>query len=701
MQRWPLFARWWMPALLSIAVLAGEPVALAQKQAGKQKPAQRKSSSVPKNPFPNRIKVPDNILDGGVEWLNTSGEIKLRDLRGKIVLLDFWTYCCINCIHVLPDLKRLEKKYPNELVVIGVHSAKFENEKQSENIRQAIVRYEIEHPVVNDANMTLWRKFGTRSWPTLAIMDPEGHYLGSQPGEGSGQLFDEIIKRLIQYHKAKGTLDTTPIRFDLERAKLPPMPLKYPGKILADADSQRLFISDSNHNRIVISDLNGKLIDVVGTGQIGAANGGYDEATFDHPQGMALLKETLYVADTENHLIRTIDLKQRRVATLAGTGKQDRRRTSGGKLRATALNSPWALQVVKDRLYIAMAGPHQLWSHRLNSDVITVFAGSGREDVTNGSRKASAFAQPSGLATNGNALFVVDSEGSSVRNVPLSAKTPITTLVGTSELPNGQSLFAFGDTDGVGDVARLQHPLGVAYQDGQLFIADSYNHKIKTIDLKSKRCQTWLGTGKPGSKLKPSELSEPAGLSIAGDTLYIADTNNHRICRAHIKTAKMSVMTIAGLTPPRPAAPTTSAIDDSLPSVKLPTMTIAAKQQIPVQVTFKLPAGFKLNQQAPTTYRVRVLDGPGLLDPKATAGQLQAKRTGETVQFDLPLSKATGQSTIDVQVTYVYCRDGVGGVCKFNTARWTIPIRVAANAKQNQLTLTATTPGAAVDPPAP
>ncbi|MEO2035799.1 MAG: NHL domain-containing thioredoxin family protein, partial [Planctomycetaceae bacterium] len=552
----------------------------------------------------------------------------------------------------------------------------------------AIVRHEIEHPVVNDANMTLWRKFGTRSWPTLAIMDPEGHYLGSQPGEGSADLFDDIIQRLIRYHKANGTLDTTPIRFDLERTKLPPMPLKFPGKILADADSQRLFISDSNHNRIVIADLNGKLIDVVGTGQIGAKNGGYDTATFDHPQGLSLLNETLYVADTENHLIRTIDLKKRSVTTLAGTGKQDRRRTSGGKLKTTALNSPWALQIVGDRLYIAMAGPHQLWSHKLNSTVISVFAGSGREDVTNGSRKASAFAQPSGLATDGSALFVVDSEGSSVRSVPFSTKTPITTLVGTSELPNGQSLFAFGDQDGVGNAVRLQHPLGVAYRAGQLFIADTYNHKIKRIDLESNRCQTWLGTGKSGSKLKPVELSEPAGLSIAGDTLYIADTNNHRICRANVKTAEVTVLTIDGLTPPASAKPAPT-FDASTPSIKLPPITMAAKQQIPVQVKFQLPEGFKLNKQAPTTYQVRVLDGPGLLAPQATAGQQQATRTGEVVHFNLPLAKSAGQSTIDLQVTYVYCRGGVGGLCKFSTARWTVPIRIAGDAKLTGLTLTA------------
>ncbi|MFN8711180.1 MAG: thioredoxin family protein, partial [Planctomyces sp.] len=132
----------------------------------------------PEDPFAGAMVVPDGILDGGAEWLNTSRPLSIRDLRGKIVLIDFWTYCCINCMHVLPDLKYLEEKYPDQLVVIGVHSAKFENEKLSQNIRDAIQRYEIRHPVVNDNEMLIWRKFGTRAWPTLALIDAEGRYIG-------------------------------------------------------------------------------------------------------------------------------------------------------------------------------------------------------------------------------------------------------------------------------------------------------------------------------------------------------------------------------------------------------------------------------------------------------------------------------------------------------------------------------------------
>ncbi|OYW24539.1 MAG: hypothetical protein B7Z55_01850 [Planctomycetales bacterium 12-60-4] len=312
------------------------------------------------NPFPKR--VPAVELEGGVEWLNTSGPITLKDLRGKVVLLDFWTYCCINCMHVLPDLAYLEEKYPDELVVIGVHSAKFDNEKETGNIRKAILRYEIAHPVINDAEMIVWRKFAVRAWPTLVLIDPEGYYCGFVSGEGNRELLVKVIDRLIAYHRAKRTLDETPVHFDLERLKQPATPLRFPGKVLADAASNRLFISDSNHNRIVVTTLDGQLLDVIGSGTLGRTDGAFDAAQFDHPQGMALVGNQLYVADTENHLIRVVDLENKQVGTFAGTGEQGHARSGSGPLREVGISSPWDILHLEGVLYIAMAGPHQLWS---------------------------------------------------------------------------------------------------------------------------------------------------------------------------------------------------------------------------------------------------------------------------------------------------------------------------------------------------
>ncbi len=638
------------------------------------------------NPFPGRFPAPS--LEGGTEWFNTTGEIDIRELRGKVVLLDFWTYCCINCIHILPDLKYLEKKYADQLVVIGVHAAKFDNEKDSDNIRDAILRYEIEHPVVNDANGVIAEKYLFRAWPQLVLVDPEGQFVGLQTGEGIRDLFDTVIGKVVEYHRAKGTLDETPVRFDLERDDVEPTPLRYPGKVLADEAGGRLFISDSNHNRIVISSLDGRLLDVIGSGVIGNADGGFEKATFDHPQGMALVGETLYVADTENHLLRAVDLEARTVATLAGTGVQSQMRTNGGTLRETALNSPWALIELDGVLYIAMAGPHQLWQHRLGSDTIEVFAGNGREDILDGPLEFSSLAQPSGITTDGTALYFVDSEGSAVRKATAGARGAVTTIVGAHDLERGRSLFEFGDIDGVGDNVRLQHPLGIVFHDGLLYVADAYNHKIKVVDPATRESRTWIGTGETGAATSPVQLSEPAGLTVAGETLFVADTNNHRILAVNLSTREAREFAVDGLSPPeRTTAPR--------PATPGPAPTEVAQQRVKpgkslrFTINFELPEGFKLNKLGPVTYTLNAAGEQGLIEAdqlnvkgEATAGELEAT-------IEVPLTEQSGAGTFELALSYTYCREGTGGVCRFARQAWSVPVEVASDATADAVTLDA------------
>lgn len=641
----------------------------------------------PANPFPGAVDVPPGILDGGTEWLNTSGPIDLKELRGKVVLLDFWTYCCINCIHVLPDLKFLENKYEKELVVIGVHSAKFDNEKLSDNIRDAILRYEIKHPVVNDSEMLIWRKFGTRAWPTLALIDPEGKYIGSQGGEGNREIFDAVIEKLVTYHRAKGTLDETPIVFDLEQNRAAKTPLRYPGKILADASSDRLFISDSNHNRIVVTDLNGELQFTIGSGQIGAANGDFNAAQFDHPQGMALVGSDLYVADTENHMIRRIDLETKTVSTLAGTGKQGKPRVVDGDLQTTDLNSPWDLLHVDGTLFIAMAGPHQIWAHDLGTTTIRVHAGNAREDVINGRLTASSFAQPSGLAldASNDFFYVADSEGSSIRKVSVEMDGVVTTIAGTSELPRGQSLFAFGDVDATGSEARFQHPLGVAVHDGGVLVADSYNHKIRRIDLSSGDVTTWLGTGKAGDATSPVQLSEPAGLSVAGDFLYIADTNNHRICRANLTTKDFEVISLNGVTAPKP--PATRRVPDLQVAQAVDVQMLKLTDNANVQVNLNVPEGFKLNSLAPVTWELFQIDGDQIVAPSALEGRTEATITDGKATMSIPLTGIPGTATLAIEMSYGFCDEEKGNICRLATTVWKFSLSVAEEHEATSLTL--------------
>ncbi len=324
---WPtLPSRLLLSALLLClaVVLAGAGLSPAAEDKPTAKPAAQDAAgdeeAPAENPFQRRIPCPD--LTGGIDWINTAGPLELKDLRGKFVILDFWTYCCINCMHILPELKKLEEEFPNELVVIGVHSAKFEGEKDSENITDAVMRYEIKHPVVNDAKHAIWDRLGVRSWPTVAVVDPEGQVVYARNGEFKAEDMAAILKLGIPYYRKKGTLDETPVRFDLAADHATATPLRFPGKVLADAASDRLFIADSNHNRIVIAKLDGTLVDVVGSGAIGTADGDFTSAQFNHPQGMVLDGNTLYVADTENHMLRKVDLAKKSVTTIAGRGAQ-------------------------------------------------------------------------------------------------------------------------------------------------------------------------------------------------------------------------------------------------------------------------------------------------------------------------------------------------------------------------------------------
>ncbi len=529
------------------------------------------------HPFPHRAAAPP--LTGGVGWFNTSKPVELKQLRGKFVLLDFWTYCCINCMHILPELKKLEQAYPNDLVVIGVHSAKFDAEQDSKNIIEAVQRYEIEHPVVNDANHKIWDAYDVSSWPTLVVIDPEGQVVAINSGEIEFKDLDRFMKESLPYYKAKGLMNAKPLTFELEADKAEQTPLRFPGKILADEAGGRLFIADSNHHRLVIAKLNGALLDVIGAGQLGAADGDYATARFNRPQGMALVGETLYVADTENHLLRKIDLKTRQVSTIAGTGKQarggwpgpgaplDPQADSGkqppqrfvGPPKTTAISSPWDLIALKDNLYIAMAGVHQIWKMPLDQSEIGPYAGNNREDVVDGPLLPprpfelgfASFAQPSGLATDGKSLFVADSEGSSIRAVPLDPSKEVSTIVGTSRLMS-ERLFTFGDVDGRGRAVRLQHCLGVAYHEGKIYIADSYNDKIKSLDPATATVKTLAGEKRTDKNAATNTFREPGGLAYAAGKLYVADTNNQRIRTIDLnQTNRVATLEIVGLKPPR------------------------------------------------------------------------------------------------------------------------------------------------------
>ena len=620
-----------------------------------------------------RFRAPE--LDGGVAWLNTAGPLRLRDLRGKIVLLDFWTLCCINCMHMLPDLAKLEKKYPNELVVVGVHSAKFDNEKDSESIRKAILRYEISHPVVNDANMRIWRRYVANSWPTLVLIDPEGYEVARGSGEGLYEAADRAIGKLIAVHRRKKTLDEQPLAFKLARAaERGDSPLYFPGKVLADAAGRRLFIADSTHHRIVITDLDGKKIAIAGAGTPERNDGPFDKACFNDPQGMALHGDTLYVADRKNDLIRALDLKARTVRTIAGTGKQGEERRRGGPALQVGLNSPWDLYLQGNKLYIAMAGHHQIWTLDLAKGELEPYAGNGYENIADGPLEESSFAQPSGLASDGTTLYVADSEVSGIRALPLGGKGDVKSLV-------GRGLFDFGDVDGVGDQVRLQHAIGIAFHEGKLFVADTYNSKIKVIDPATQACKTILG-GKSAGWLTGALFSEPAGLSFAGDKLYVADTNNHRIRVVDLKSKQVATLKLQGVEPPMPAGGEERLVFPHAARTTLPLTKIPADGEVALEVEMKASQGFQLNPEAQLRYLLEALP-PG----KSPLESKQLVQGAGSFRLTVPVSKLNGQDGLRLSLLYYECGEASRGLCKVKSHIWDIPIQRDASASARAIHL--------------
>ena len=598
-----------------------------------------------------------------LEWLNTGRPLSIKQLAGKIILLDFWTYCCINCMHVIPDLKRLEEKYSQELVVIGVHSAKFANEKGTESIRQAILRYEIKHPVVNDKDMEVWSQYGVQAWPTSVLINPKGKIIGAHSGEGVYEIFDRIIASAVAHFDSHGELKRSRLQVALEEAQRPQGILFFPGKVHADPAKKRFFISDSNNNRILITTLNGEVLDVIAGGRAGKKDGVFEDAELNHPQGIFADGEALYIADTENHLIRKADLSTRQVQTLFGTGRQAGHFGGAGMGTQVALNSPWDLLAHKGKLYIAMAGSHQLYEADLKSLQFKPFAGSGREARIDGPLLQAALAQPSGITTDGEKLYFADSEVSSVRSADLHPDGKVETLI-------GEDLFVFGDADGAQKKARLQHPLGVVYHKGMLYVADTYNSKIKIIDPIRKTSESLAGNGNHGSQdgaAGEAEFFEPSGLTILDDHLYVADTNNHAIRILDLASGQVSTLKLRGLQ----KSPGQNRGEFKGRIIEAPEKKVK-QGRVVLSVSFILPSGYKFVDNGPFHLEWKSEES-AILKFSGSSNQLDTNRLA--FPFEIPIQASPGRETVVLEAVIYYCNKK-SKVCLFENLRIRIPIEV-------------------------
>lgn len=661
-----------LPVLLVLAALAAACRGDGGEQAGgitltgPTSPLEGPSTTatVPGQSFAGTEPAPD--FPDGLEWLNVDRPLSLGDLRGKVVLLDFWTYGCINCIHIIPDLERLEEEFPDELVVIGVHSAKFDNEAETENIRQVIVRYGLEHPVVNDSEFAVWRQWGAQAWPTLVLVDPAGNVVGGHSGEGVYPVFRPVIASLVAEFDERGEMDRAPIDLDLERDRVPDSILSYPGKILADPSGGRIFVADTNHHRIVVADPEtGEVLDVAGAGRPGFLDGPFTTARFDQPQGMALSEDgsILYVADLGNHSIRTVDFTTRTVGLLVGTGRQSPvYPPDWGTAPDVALSSPWALERHGSRLFVAMAGSHQIWAVDLDSGFTSAVAGSGREGALDGPAPTAELAQPSGLAAAGGRLFFADAESSSIRYLDLEGE--VTGLLAGS----GAGLFDFGHTDGIGTEARFQHPLGLAFDGSDLLVADTYNSVIRRIDPGSGETTTFLGGEAGWRDGDDPRFFEPGGLDVQGRMLYIADTNNNVVRKVDLDTGSTETLVLFGIE--------RFVIDeDGFPgvTVRLDPVTVAPGEGA-VVLDVGIPDGYKVNDLAPFSMTWSVEGGV------AELGDADQSIIAPEFPLRVPATFIVGEGLVTAELTVYYCTTEAEGLCLIEQTRLEAPIRVEPGA---------------------
>jgi thiol-disulfide isomerase/thioredoxin len=625
----------------------------------------------------------------GMRWLNTERRLTLADLRGKVVLLDFWTYCCINCMHILPELKKIEEKYPTELVVIGVHSNKFSEEGDAGNIREAILRYGITHPVLVDAGNKVWDLYKVNAWPTIVLIDSLGRVRAKSGGEFTSDQLEPYIDELINEGRRGGTIKASDFHPRLERDSEPMTVLSFPGKVVADQASNRLIIADSGHNRYLVASLDGAVKDVIGSGQEGFGDGDFATASFRRPQGAALVGDKIYLCDTENHALRVADLTTRKVSTLVGNGHKPEGFNIAGRGLKCSLNSPWDVVFYRGWLFVANAGSHQIWAVNPTTGDAQPFAGSGREDIVDGAafvpaadapfvdvQRTAALAQTSGLATMGERLYFADAETSSVRYVELGPTPKVKTLV-------GQALFDFGDVDGDATVARLQHCLGLCFAMGAVYVADTYNSQIRRVDTQG-NTSTYAGVGstkngkqqnvtaKPGTLDGPfdiCEFNEPGGISYAAGKFYVADTNSDAIRVIDPAAKAVSTLQLSGLDLAAP--PLTGPTGRWRGRVQeLPEQAVA-----PGEATLKitlLPTGnFQLNALAPLVVHVA---GEG--DPQAAP---------RVVKVDAPVKSpaavklqiAPGKRTLTLDVVAYFCTETGEGACVAEAVRYKLPLAVS------------------------
>ncbi|WP_344212174.1 NHL domain-containing thioredoxin family protein [Kribbella sancticallisti] len=569
----------------------------------------------------------------GRGWLNTGDrELRLADFRGRFLLLDFWTFCCVNCLHVLDELRPLEEKYGDALVIVGVHSPKFAHEGEEAAVKAAVERYEVGHPVLDDPELVTWQNYTARAWPTLVLVDPNGYIVAQYSGEGHAHALDAQLAQLIEEHEKAGTLTRGKSPYVAPEPE--PTELRFPAKVVALGDG--FLVADAgNHSVVELAADATTVVRRFGTGQRGFVDGPAGQAAFSEPNGLTVLPAEVaekvgydvVVADTVNHALRGINLTTNQVSTLVGTGEQwmDGDGTD-------VLSSPWDVAWWQDKVWIAIAGIHQIWTFDPITKTTEIAAGTTNEGLRDGEPEQAWFAQTSGLASDGDRLWLADSETSALRWIDTEVHTAI-----------GTGLFDFGLRDGKGEEALLQHPLGVTVlPDGSLAISDTYNGAVRRYDPRTTLVET-MATG----------LAEPSGAVVAGNDLLVVESAAHRLTRIPLGASAKA--------------------DEFSTRTQRPPMDIAGGE-VTLEVVFTPPPGQKLDDRYGPSTRLLVSSTPEALLKEGAGDSTDLTRR-------LVIDERVGDGVLHVAVQAASCDSGDAEfpACHLHRQDWGVPVRVAAD----------------------
>ena len=594
-----------------------------------------------------RVRAPQYPEDG--RWLNTDRPLSHQQLRGRFQLLDFWTFCCANCLHVIEELRPLEEKYADILTVVGVHSPKFQHERDFAAVAAAVQRYDVRHPVLSDPELTLWRQYAVRAWPTLVLIDPEGYVVAQAAGEGQTSALDMLIEHLAAEHEARGTLR----RGDLPHTPPAPAPsiLRFPAKaILLPAerngrDEDSLLVADAGHHQLVEVALDGQtVLRRIGSGERGRRNGASDQAAFAEPGGLTLLPPGLVdydvlVADTANHVLRGVRLSDGAVLTTIDLAAAAAHlETVTGPVPAVL--SPWdvAWWPARGMVVVAAAGVHPLRSVRPADGEVSILAGTTVEGLRDGPGRDAWLAQPSGLAVDGNDVWFVDSETSALRKIDVDGE--VVTLV-------GEGLFDFGHVDGPAHDARLQHPLGVTLlADATIAVSDTYNGAIRRYDPWTSQVSTLAG-----------DLAEPSGAVLVGEDLLVVESAAHRLVRPVPRSELVTGQAMRTERPPTELAP----------------------GPVTLRVVFDPPPGRKLDDRYGPSTQLSVHSSPASLTDAVEGSALEVMLTLNDVEHDGVLHVSAQAASCDVETAD-------HPACYLARQDWGVPVRVSPDGAR-ELTL--------------